>query len=84
MTTVFADAFYYFALVNPADDRHKKAVAFTANFTGRVVTTAWVMTEVADGLAKLDQRLERMEKLLMESPRVGAEARSENAPRSTL
>ena len=46
MTAVFADAFYYFALVNPDDDRHKQAREFTASFTGRVVTTAWIMTEL--------------------------------------
>jgi hypothetical protein len=56
MTTVFADAFYYFALINPADDRHKGAREFTAKFAGKVVTTAWIMTEVGDGLAKAVNR----------------------------
>jgi predicted nucleic acid-binding protein len=56
MTTVFADAFYYFALVNPADERHQKAREFTAAFTGKIVTTAWIMTEVGDGLARAVNR----------------------------
>lgn len=56
MTAVFADAFYYFALVNPADERHVKARDFTANFTGKIVTTTWILTEVGDGLAKVVNR----------------------------
>jgi hypothetical protein len=52
MTTVFADTFYYFALLNAADGRHQQASEFTASFTGKIVTTAWVMTEVGDGLAR--------------------------------
>ena len=56
MTAVFADAFYYFALVNPGDRRHHTAREFTANFTGQIVTTAWILTEVGDGLAKAVNR----------------------------
>ena len=56
MTAVFADAFYYFALVNPADLRHGKAREITANFTGSIVTTAWILTELGDGLAKAANR----------------------------
>jgi predicted nucleic acid-binding protein len=52
MTTVFADSFYYFALVNPSDPAHAKAMAFTQGYTGRTVTTGWVLAELADGLAK--------------------------------
>jgi predicted nucleic acid-binding protein len=52
MRTVFADSFYYFALVNPSDLAHAKATAFTKCFTGRTVTTGWVLVELADGLAK--------------------------------
>ena len=52
MTTVFADSFYFFALVNPKDPAHSQAAAFTKTFSGRFVTTGWVLTEVADGWAK--------------------------------
>lgn len=52
MRVIFADSFYYFALVNPNDPAHAKAVAFTQNYTGRTVTTAWVLTELADGWSK--------------------------------
>ena len=57
MKTVFADAFYYFALVNPADARHTRSTEFTAGFTGRIVTTAWILTELGDGLAQAVNRL---------------------------
>jgi predicted nucleic acid-binding protein len=50
MTTVFADTFYFIGLLSPADEAHANAVAFTEQFSGRLLTTAWVMTEVADGL----------------------------------
>ena len=52
MRTVFADSYYYFALVNPNDPAHAKATGFTRGYTGRTVTTSWVLTEVADGWSK--------------------------------
>lgn len=52
MTAVFADAFYYFAIGNPKDPANGRAMAFVTSFTGTVVTTQWVLTEVADGLAR--------------------------------
>lgn len=51
MKTVFADTFYFLALLNPSDQAHAKAVAFTSGNTIRMVTTEWVLTELADGLA---------------------------------
>jgi predicted nucleic acid-binding protein len=52
MSVVFADSFYYFALVNRSDMAHPKAAAFTASYTGRTITTGWVLTELADGWAR--------------------------------
>lgn len=52
MTAVFADAFYYFALVNPDDRAHDRAARFAGEYAGLVVTTEWVLTEVADGMAR--------------------------------
>lgn len=52
MRTVFADSFFFFALVNPSDPTHAKATAFAQNYNGRTVTTAWVVTELADGCAR--------------------------------
>jgi predicted nucleic acid-binding protein len=50
MTMRFADTFYFIALLSPRDEAHSKAIAFTQRFTGRLLTTAWVLTEIADGL----------------------------------
>jgi predicted nucleic acid-binding protein len=52
MKVVFADAFDYFALANPKDSGHTRALRFSEQFTGTVVTTQFVLTEVADGLAR--------------------------------
>ena len=52
MRTVFADSFYYFALVNPRDPAHAQATAFTLTYTERTLTTGWVLTELADGWAQ--------------------------------
>ena len=51
MTTVFADTYYFLALVNANDPGHARTLAFTKAFTGRMVTTAWVLVEMADALA---------------------------------
>jgi len=51
MRTVFADSFYFFALLNNRDSAHEKATAFVHSYFGRVITTHWVLTELADGLS---------------------------------
>jgi predicted nucleic acid-binding protein len=55
MTRVFADTFYFLALLNKHDEAHSKAVAY-AGLIGKLVTTEWIMTELADGLASSRQR----------------------------
>jgi predicted nucleic acid-binding protein len=50
MTTTFIDAFFYLALLNEDDCAHERAVAASLSRRGRFVTTAWVLTEVADAL----------------------------------
>ena len=56
MTPVFADSFFFFALLNHNDAAHETAERFSSE-TGRpFVTTAWVLTEVADGCATVDKR----------------------------
>jgi predicted nucleic acid-binding protein len=53
MQAWFADTYYFLALRNPKDEGHAKAVAATAKLAPRkLVTTSWVLTEVADALAK--------------------------------
>lgn len=53
MQAVFADSFYFFALGNSNDPAHLKAVAFSRDYTGRLVTSAFVLLEFADGCATL-------------------------------
>ena len=56
MNAVFADTYYYLALVSRRDAGHQRAAAFSRTYSGSVLTTAWVLTEVADALASPDQR----------------------------
>lgn len=56
MTSVFADTFYWIALLNAADESHAAAQAYSTDDSVRLVTTAWVLTELADGLAGTDGR----------------------------
>ena len=52
MTRVFVDTVYYLALLNPRDQHAAAAAQFTAGFSGAFVTSAWVLTEVANSLAR--------------------------------
>ena len=51
MRTVFADTFYFLALWNPHDQGHAKALAFTNGYREALLTTDWIVTELADALA---------------------------------
>jgi predicted nucleic acid-binding protein len=51
MRRVFADTFYFLALLNPRNMAHPRALAFSRTFGGQVITTAWVLTEVGDAFA---------------------------------
>jgi predicted nucleic acid-binding protein len=57
MSTVFADSYYYLAIVNDRDSGHAGALDFAHKFRGRTVTTEWVLAEVADALSAPNQRL---------------------------
>lgn len=52
MTAVFRDAYYFVALLNPRDEGHAAALRYTSSFSGRLWTTAWVLTEVASACAR--------------------------------
>ena len=52
MRSVFADTFYFIAQLNPADEAHAKARAFTDEYEGRLVTTEWVLVEVGDAFSR--------------------------------
>ena len=48
MTLVFADTAFYVALANRKDSLHDRAVAFFDEFAGQLVTTQFVLLEVAN------------------------------------
>jgi predicted nucleic acid-binding protein len=56
MSRVFADSFYFFALLNQSDASHARALEYATAHHEPIVTTAWVLTELADGLAKTAHR----------------------------
>ena len=56
MTVVFADAFYFVARLNRRDQHHERVVAFSREFRSHILTTDWVLMEVADALAKSECR----------------------------
>jgi uncharacterized protein len=57
MTPVFADTFYYLALLNADDSAHDAAKVISLSLEGPVITTTWVLTEVADAAASARRRL---------------------------
>lgn len=56
MNIVFADAFYFVARLNRRDQHHERVVAFSREFRSHILTTDWVLMEVADALAKSECR----------------------------
>jgi predicted nucleic acid-binding protein len=51
MKILFADTSYFFALINARDQDHANAVDHSRRSGIRILTTTWVITELADGLA---------------------------------
>lgn len=47
----FADTYYFLALGNPADAAHLRAIELAGRNTRHIVTTAWVITELADAMS---------------------------------
>lgn len=56
MRKVFAGSLYFFARLNVRDRFHNKAIQFSPRPEATIVTTAWILTEVADGLADTRSR----------------------------
>ena len=54
--TVFADTFALIAWLNPRDDAHAVVAAYLDGFTGRLLTTEWVLMELADALSAPEAR----------------------------
>jgi uncharacterized protein len=48
MTAVFADTFFYIAILDRSDQAHSVVAAYVAGATNFMLTTRWVLTEVAN------------------------------------
>ena len=49
---VFADTFFFLAVLNPRDAAHRRAVEVSRSLRRPRMTTGWVLTEVGDAFAK--------------------------------
>jgi predicted nucleic acid-binding protein len=56
MSRVFADTFYYLALLNKRDGAHARALEVSESVATRTMTTAWVLAEVGDAMAETPLR----------------------------
>ncbi|MBI3851214.1 MAG: type II toxin-antitoxin system VapC family toxin [Verrucomicrobia bacterium] len=56
MSLVLADAFYFVARLNRSHQHHERVVAFSRECRSRILTTDWVLMEVADALARSECR----------------------------
>lgn len=50
MNRLFADSFYFIALLNKRDAGHRRAAEVSREHKAVIVTTRWVLAEVADAL----------------------------------
>src|SRR5262245_9375566 len=56
MKTTFADSAYFMALLNARDEDHERAKEASIQLQGLILTTTWVLTEVADAFCNPGQR----------------------------
>jgi predicted nucleic acid-binding protein len=56
MKSVFVDAYYLIALLNPRDAGHEAAAALAVDAATSLVTTEWVLIEVANSLSMQPMR----------------------------
>lgn len=56
MKLAFADAFYFVARLNRRDQYHEAVLRFSRDFRARILTSDWVLVEVADALAESESR----------------------------
>jgi predicted nucleic acid-binding protein len=56
MKTVFADTIFFVAAANQRDSLHIQARRLSAEFDGQIVTSQWVLTEVANYFARSKNR----------------------------
>jgi predicted nucleic acid-binding protein len=67
---VFADAAYFIALLNPADNFHARALELARRPPGPLVTTYWILAEVGDAFSQPGHRAKfaRLLELLASTP----------------
>lgn len=58
MKPCFADTFFFLAWWNRRDFAHDRVQEFLSGYSGRLLTTRWVLMEVADGFASSRMRCE--------------------------
>lgn len=56
MNAVFADTVFFVAAANQRDSLHAKAMQFSSEFRGRLITSQWVLVEVANFFARSRNR----------------------------
>jgi len=56
MNACFADTYFFLALLFENDEAHAEAQARVADVSGRLYTSVWILTEVADALATPGRR----------------------------
>ncbi len=56
MNACFADTYFFIALLFENDEAHTKAQTHAARLSGRLYTSTWVLTELADALAMPGRR----------------------------
>lgn len=56
MKVVFADAFYFVALLNRGDQHHVRVTAAARQLRDKLITTEWILMELADALAESGSR----------------------------
>lgn len=71
MKVVFAEAFYFVARLNRRDQHHARGLDFSRDFLARLLTSDWVLMEVADALAGSESRA-RVQDFIFHLRRSGA------------
>jgi predicted nucleic acid-binding protein len=56
MSRVFADTWFFLAILNPSDPNHKRALSASQSLHHHRVTTDWVLVEVGDALSRTGNR----------------------------
>jgi predicted nucleic acid-binding protein len=72
VSTVFADTYFFLGIINRADDAHARCQAFCWDYRGEILTTAYIVVELADALASPPHRMAAAQyiRLLQNNPQV--------------